>query len=270
MYSNYLAMNLSELELEREKWVENLKYAAIIQQSLLPKKRHLDRIFTEHALIYEPLEYVSGDFYWVAKRDYFEYIAVGDCTGHGVPAAMLSVFVLNILEYLVMNKGLINTSEILKELDKRFIESFHDRQDHLYNNEWIDISLVCINRRMNEIYFSSANRKMVLVKGNGELIVQKGNNYPIGGWQFDENRDFKVLIAPFEADDLLYLGSDGFQNQLGGEKIKKFSSNRLHQFLQENARLPLTEQFNLLREEWEEWKGMNDQTDDICLFGTRL
>ncbi|MFO0494809.1 MAG: PP2C family protein-serine/threonine phosphatase, partial [Flavobacteriia bacterium] len=84
-------MNLSELELEREKWVENLKYAAIIQRSLLPKKRHLDRVFNEHALIYEPLEYVSGDFYWVAKRDYFEYIAVGDCTGHGVPAAMLSV-----------------------------------------------------------------------------------------------------------------------------------------------------------------------------------
>ena len=79
-----------------------------------------------------------------------------------------------------------------------------------------------------------------------------------------------MLITPFEADDLLYLGSDGFQNQLGGEKIKKFSSNRLHQFLLENGRLPLTEQFNLLREEWEEWKGMNDQTDDICLFGTRL
>jgi serine phosphatase RsbU (regulator of sigma subunit) len=263
-------MNSVEFQLEREKWEENLKYAAIIQKSLLPKKRHLDRIALDHALLYKPLEYVSGDFYWTAKRDIFEFIAVGDCTGHGVPAAMLSLFVLNSLEYLVMNKGLINTAEILRELDKRFIESFHEKKDHMYNQEWIDISIVCINRRMNEIYFSSANRRILIVKSDGEMLVQKGDNFPIGGWQFAENRDFKVQITPFVPGDVLYLGSDGFQNQLGGEKIKKFGSNRLHQFFGEHVGLPLNEQFSLLSEEFESWKGAEEQTDDICLLGLRL
>ncbi len=263
-------MTPDQFELEREKWVDNLKYAAIIQKSLLPKKRHLDRISSDHSLIYKPLEHVSGDFYWTAKRDIFEFIAVGDCTGHGVPAAMLSLFVLNSLEYLVMNKGLINTSEILKELDKRFIESFHEKKDHLYNTEWIDISIVCINRRMNEIYFSSANRRMALLKNDGSMLIQKGNNFPIGGWQFAENRDFNVQITPFEAGEVLYLGSDGFQNQLGGEKIKKFSANRLHQFFADHFKLPLNEQFELLQGEFNVWKGDQEQTDDICLLGLRL
>jgi len=258
------------LELEHERWLENLKYAAVIQKSLLPKKRHLDRISSDHALIYKPLEHVSGDFYWTAKRDIFEFIAVGDCTGHGVPAAMLSLFVLNSLEYLVMNKNLINTAEILKHLDKRFIESFHERKDHLYNTEWIDISIVCINRRMNEIYFSSANRRMLIIKKNSEMFVQKGNNFPIGGWQFSENRDFSVQITPFEQGDVLYLGSDGFQNQLGGEKIKKFGANRLHQFFADHVNMPLDEQFSGLQREFDTWKGTQDQTDDICLLGMRL
>jgi serine phosphatase RsbU (regulator of sigma subunit) len=258
------------LQLEHKKWIENLKYAAIIQQSLLPKKRHLDRISSDHSLIYQPLEHVSGDFYWTSKRDIFEFIAVGDCTGHGVPAAMLSLFVLNLLEYLVMNKGLINTAEILKELDKRFIESFHERKDYLYNTEWIDISMVCINRRMNEIYFSSANRRILIVKRNGEMLVQKGNNFPIGGWQFAENRDFSVQITPFAQGDVLYLGSDGFQNQLGGEKMKKFGANRLHHFFADHVDLTLNEQFSRLQKSFDDWKGTEEQTDDICLLGIRL
>ncbi|MCE2711232.1 MAG: SpoIIE family protein phosphatase [Cryomorphaceae bacterium] len=255
---------------DQEKWIENLKYAGIIQRSVLPQSKNIEQIASEHAVIYDPLEYVSGDFFWTANKEPFQYLAVGDCTGHGVPAAMLSLFVLNQLEYLIMNKMLINTSEILREIDKRFIESFHGQKDYLYNTEWIDISLVCINRMKNELYFSGANRKILIVKSNGEAQVLKGNNFPIGGWQFSENREFSVQIATFEKGDLLYLGSDGFQNQLGGEKTKKFGSNRLHEFFQKNASLHLSEQFSLLKEEFERWKGSHEQTDDICLLGVRL
>jgi serine phosphatase RsbU (regulator of sigma subunit) len=250
-------------------YIESLNYARLIQQGLLPKKRHFDRMFSEYFVIYEPLNLVSGDFYWIGKKEHLSYVVVGDCTGHGVPGAMLSVLARSILEYSIMTKGLVKTHKILQEVDKKFIESFSGNGTELFNNDWIDMALVCIDRNKNKMYFSSAKRKMLHVSEDSCQLIA-GDSFPIGGWQLEANRKFKTLELEYKPGDCIYLGSDGFQDQIGGERMKKFSSKQLHNLLYENAQTNMKAQKKLLTSTFNQWKGEADQIDDICLLGIRL
>jgi len=249
--------------------IESLQYAKIIQEALLPKPRHFQRLFTNHFIVYKPLQYVSGDFYWVAQKDDNIYLAVGDCTGHGVPGAMLSVLAKSIIEYSILNKGLTKTAEILDEVDKKFVESFSGIEEGNYNNDWFDVGLICINSKKNEITFTAANRKLLHVS-NGIATVYKGDKFPIGGWQYSNRSTFSSETFTFEKGDLLYLGSDGFQDQLGGERMKKFSSKKLHELLTNLSYLPCGIQKEILEETFEEWKSNYDQVDDVCIVGIEL
>jgi serine phosphatase RsbU (regulator of sigma subunit) len=249
--------------------IESLKYASIIQRGLLPKKRHFNRHFSDHFVLFKPLNFVSGDFYWVGGKDGLIFAAVGDCTGHGVPGAMLSILARNILEYSIMTKSFLSTDRVLRELDKKFIESFFHVREEEYNNDWVDIALICIDKKRSVIEFSSANRKILHVGKNG-AEVYSGSSYPIGGWQVERNRRFDRVTIPFEPGDAIYLGSDGYQDQIGGERLKKFSSRRLHDLLQDNYEHPMKKQKIKLVKELAKWQGKEEQIDDICLMGLRI
>ncbi len=249
--------------------IESLKYARIIQQGLLPKARHFERLFTDHFVLYRPLHYVSGDFYWVAQKGNLTYIAVGDCTGHGVPGAMLSVLASNIIEYSILNKGILKTNRILDEVDKKFVESFSGTEEGEYDNDWFDVGLVCINSKARQVYYSAANRKVLHCGKHGSELY-KGDKFPIGGWQYRDRRAFSSVIFDYEEGDRLYLGSDGFQDQPGGPLSKKYSSKRLHEFLSGISHLPGLVQRDILEDEFDKWKGTQDQIDDICLVGIQL
>lgn len=251
-------------------YIESLKYAEIIQQGLLPKKRHFNRLVDDYFVLYQPLNILSGDFYWIGKRDHLTYIAVGDCTGHGVPGALLSVLASSILEYSIMNKGISKTNKILKEVDKKFIESFSGVKEEFFNNDWVDISLVCIDRKDNKLYFSSANRKMCIMGIDNSIHILEGSSYPIGGWQVEQDRKFESRSFTFQKGDAIYIGSDGFQDQIGGPKNKKYSSKRLHLFLREISEMDMNKQLIKLENEIKDWRGTNDQIDDICIVGIRL
>lgn len=250
-------------------YIESLKYARIIQQGLLPKKRHFDRMFRNHFVLFEPLDYVSGDFYWVAEKNKLKYLAVGDCTGHGVPGAMLSVLAKSIIEYSILNKGIVKTNRILEEVDKKFIESFTAHEDEQYNNDWFEVGLICVNEKIKTIYFSSANRKLLHIGKQGANIY-RGDRFPIGGWQNYPNRSFSTISFQYEAGDMIYLGSDGFQDQLGGLRNKKFSSNALHGLLEQVSGYLPEIQLEILKETFTDWKGTTVQTDDVCLVGVQL
>lgn len=252
-------------------FVSSLKYAAILQQGIFPKQRHFDRIFDDSFVLYLPQQIISGDFYWLSEvSDDLIYLAVGDCTGHGVPGAMLSILANNLLSYSILNKKIKKTSKILKELDKRFIESFSsDNHETGFNNDWFDISLVCIDRTNKTIQYSGAKRKALLLKEQGYTVL-KGSNYPIGGWQMAEKRDFESITVKYEPGDTLYLSSDGFQDQIGGVKDKKYKSVRLEECLFKYASMDMVTQKKLIHSEHLDWKGANEQTDDICLIGVRL
>ena len=205
--------------------------AKIIQQGLLPKERHFNRLFENYFVVYLPKNIISGDFYWVGENGGLRYIVAGDCTGHGVSAALLSVLAINLFEYAVMNKRIKKTSKILQEIDKRFIESFKGDQETFFDNPWIDLSLICLDTDNKRVYFSGANRKILHINQNNELNIYKGNRYPIGGWQLEGNREFSPQTFSYNEGDSLYLGSDGFQDQIGGDANKKYKSTRLHNFL---------------------------------------
>lgn len=247
-----------------------LDAAKLVQEGFLPKARHFKRIFDDFFTIYIPENKISGDFYWVGKKNNFKYLLVGDSTGHGISAALLAVLGINLFEYTIMHKGLIKTNKILQEVDKKFIESFKNVEDKNFDNQWIDLSIVCIDEDKEKLYYSSANRKMLLVRNEQNTLLVKGSRYPIGGWQLEKNRDYKAQVFDYKKGDKLYLGSDGFQDQFGGDKNKKYKSKNLHSFLEKNSNLPFLQQKGLLLNEYNGWKGNNFQTDDICIVGIKL
>lgn len=256
------------IELEEER--AELRNARIIQQGLLPKRRHFKRLFENYFTLYIPKKMISGDFYWVGEKNGLRYLVAGDCTGHGVSAALLSVLAMNLFEYAVMNKGIKKTNKILQEVDKRFIESFKNTEMDNFDNPWIDLSIVCVDANKKKIYFSGANRKLLHINSEKETAVYRGDRYPIGGWQMEKKRVFMPQIIPFREGDLLYLGSDGFQDQIGGELNKKYRSERLHDFLNSISSFPMDYQKEKLKEEFESWKNNNEQVDDICILGVQL
>lgn len=243
--------------------------ARIIQQGLLPKKRHFNRIFAESFVLFKPQNIISGDFYWVGKKNNLKYLVVGDCVGHGISAALLSVLGINLFQYAIMTKGLKRTDQILNEVDKKFIESFKSGGKESFDTPWIDLSIVCINEAEQSYSFSSANRKLLHISKN-EMSVKRGNRYPIGGWQLEQNRNFERQIVHYKKGDLIFMGSDGFQDQLGGEQNKKYKSKNLHQFLFEQRLSGMEKLKKNLNREFENWKINHEQVDDVCIVGAQL
>lgn len=265
-------MTVKEIQLTESQRThqDELKNAKVIQEGMLPKKRHFERLFKDSFALYIPQNIISGDFYWVGQKHNMEYLVVGDCTGHGVSAALLSILAINLFEYTIMNKGYKSTSKILKEVDKKFIESFSGSEHGSFDNPWIDLSIICINNKKKQLHFSSANRKLMHIDKADQMNIYKGSRYPIGGWQLEKNRKFESQTIDYSFGDTVYLGSDGFQDQIGGPKNKKYNSKKLHKLLNRINHLEFNEQEDALKKEFDAWKGQNFQVDDVCIVGINL
>lgn len=256
-------MTITQLE-------SSLRSAKLVQEALLPKKRHFDRLFEDSFVLYWPKEILSGDFYWIGQKDAFRYIIVGDCTGHGISAALVSVLALNLFEYAVMNKGIKDPHKILEEVDRRYVESFKDVNEENFDNPWIDLSVVCIDDYNKRIQFAAANRKLLHITNDASPKLYKTKGYPLGCWQIRELRNFQSIDIPYQKGSKLYLGSDGVQDQFGGEYSKKFGSSRLHKLLTENSAQPFEVQQERLKRELLNWQSDEEQTDDICIVGVEI
>jgi len=248
----------------------SLQSAKLVQDALLPKRRHFDRLFEDSFVFYSPKEILSGDFYWIGQKDTNRFIIVGDCTGHGISAALVSVLALNLFEYAVMNKGITEAHKIIEEVDSRYVESFKDVNEENFDNPWIDLSVICIDDLNKKIQFSSANRKLLLISKDATPNVYKSTGYPLGGWQLRKLRTFSTTELPYEKGSKLYLGSDGYQDQFGGDDCKKFGSSRLHSLLTEISHEPFFKQNEVLKSEFQKWKQNEEQTDDVCIVGIKV
>jgi len=264
-----LLKSIRDNELAVKEHKDELSYAGILQQGLLPKSRHFERIFEESFLIYKPKNYVSGDFYWIGEKNDIRYFACADCTGHGVPAAMLSVLGYSLLNYALYNADLVSPSDILKKVDFKFIESFDFEGSGHTTNDWIDISLCAFNPQNMTLTFCGANRKALVISDKTSHVLP-GNRYPIGGWQLEEFRNFQEHTIEVQNGDWVYLGSDGYQDQFGGLFGKKFGSNRLHTLLKSISKLSAKEQKEMLLENHLVWTNGREQTDDVCLMGIKI
>ena len=252
-----------------EELTSSLRYAQIIQSGVLPKNRHFNRLFDDFLILYKPQSYVSGDFYWIGEVGRKVLFAVGDCTGHGAPGAMLTMLAQSFLNHIILGKQLSDTSLILKEFDKKFIETFQGENDNFYSNDWIDIALCSFDKDNYELEFAGAKRKILVVNKHESKLI-KGNNYPLGGWQIEKNRNFETHKIELKKGNMVYLGSDGFQDQIGGEKAKKFGSKQLHDILVDIYPLPCEKQLMILKKKFKAWRQGEQQLDDVCIMGIRI
>lgn len=249
--------------------MESMHYASYIQKGILPQERHFNRIFEAYFLLYRPQQIIGGDLYWVGQKDKLKVFAVGDCTGHGVSGAMLSVLAISFLNYLVFAKEHETLSDVLFHLDRKWIETFHQGVENYTNNDWLDIGICVFNTETRELRYAGAFNKLVVFHQD-EVNVYPGNRYPIGGWQLERNRSYYEYKIQLPESASVYLFSDGYKDQLSSIHQKKIGWKKFLDLLSEVVTLPMDVQCRLLNLELKAWMGEEKQTDDICVLGVKL
>lgn len=245
----------------------SIGYARKIQNSILPDLTSLQSYLPGIFLINQPKHIVSGDFYWFMEMDGLLFLAMGDCTGHGVPGAFMSMIGTMLLRFAVKEKKLKSPEHILQYMHKEMREVLKQYEGQSGLNDGMDIAICVFNRSMGSVEFSGANRPLLLYSEKEGLIEVKGEKYGLGGRVLGVERTFSHHSFSLRDGDILYLFSDGYQDQFGGDKNKKFSSKRLRNLLSDVGPLDPVIQSIVLRKKLIEWKGIYDQTDDILLIG---
>ncbi len=266
---NRLEYEFKKLYKSNKELISNIYYAESVQQGILPHERHFKRLFENYFILYKAQGIISGDLYWVGQKGKHKYFAVGDCTGHGVSGAMLSVVALSFLNYIVLAKEFDEIGDVLRRLDKKWIETFHQGAEWGYNNDWLEIGICSFNEETRELQFAGAFNKLTLINENN-LTEFIGNKYPIGGWQLERNREYKTFSVILKENTSVYLYSDGFKDQFGEVSKKRYSSKRFREMLFEYHELSMDKQKTKIEIELNLWKGSEEQTDDICVLGLTL
>jgi serine phosphatase RsbU (regulator of sigma subunit)/ligand-binding sensor domain-containing protein len=247
---------------------DSIKYAERIQQTILPNTDVLSKYFADSCIYYKPRNIVSGDYYWIKELNGLIYVAVVDCTGHGVPGAFMSLISSSILneaveEHISQNNPAKMLEHLRYEINVRLTQNTTDQL-----NDGLDISLICYNKLKSTIEYVNANRPLYIIS-NDELITLASENVNIGGYA-DFNSVIPSKTITVKKDDLLFLFTDGITDQFGGDRNKKYNPARLRQFLLMNNHLNLLELKSKLSHDIKEWQGSYEQTDDILLIGLKV
>lgn len=260
-----------ELLLHKNKEItDSINYARRIQSSVLPSINLVKKLLPESFIYFKPKDIVSGDFYWTCESNGYVFCAVSDCTGHGVPGAMMSMLGASLLNQIVLNAKVESPSEILKELHYHILKTLNENMDHQESKDGMDIALIRIDNKNKTVQYAGAGRPLYLVK-NSKLIAYKPDKHAIGSSnESSEMRSYTLHTISFSEPTQFYLFSDGIPDQFGGEKGKKLMTKNLLVFLEKTASLPLPEQEKQFAQFFEIWKKGVEQTDDVTLISIRL
>ena len=241
----------------------SIRYAKRIQHTILPPDSVMNEHLKQNFVFYKPKDIVSGDFYWLEQIGELTLFAVADCTGHGVPGALVSIVCNNALNQSVREFGLRHPGEILSKVCEIVIQEFAESDEDVMDG--MDIALCSIEG--NKLQYAGAYNPLWLIR-NAELIETKANKQPIG--QCDNRIPFASHSIEMEKDDTFYIFSDGYVDQFGGPKGKKFKSKQFKKLLLSIQDKTLNEQGDLIDEAFEKWKGNLEQIDDVCVIGVRI
>lgn len=256
------------IELKNTDITDSIKYARTIQSAIVPPVALLDNMLPEHFIINKPRDIVSGDFIWFAEKKEKIVITVTDCTGHGVPGAIMSMLGVSALNEIVNGRNITRANLILDALREKVVDTFSQKQSDSITFDGMSLSLVVINMRSHTFEFAGAYNNL-LYYSNCEQKILYADRIPVGA-SYVEDVKFKSQKLEYKPGDVIYLYSDGYQDQFGGDNDKKFSSRRLRQTLFTVHQLPMPDQKQILVETLDEWKGDREQTDDITILGIRL
>ncbi|MBP1669317.1 MAG: rapF [Bacteroidetes bacterium] len=246
---------------------ESLKYASYIQRALLPSPLNMKRSLPEHFLVFMPRDIVSGDFYFLAQKKSLLVVAVADCTGHGVPGAFMSILGLTFLSEIVQYGNYSNASSILNQMREKIMKAMQQTGNEEEQKDGIDIALGIINAETNQMNYSGAFNPVYIVKKNTILELQ-GDTMPIG-IAADEEKSFTDHFCELDEGDILYFFTDGFVDQFGGPKGKKFKYQPFRSLILTISSLPIHKQKEKLIETFNAWKGNLPQLDDVLVLGWR-
>lgn len=263
---NYLNENQQELEVKNNNITSSINYALNIQQAILPNDNRIARSFRDYAKVYMPKDIVSGDFLFYEEQNGLKYFAVADCTGHGVPGAIMTMLGYNLLYELIKVHQLTDPAQILTELDEKLKKRI---QQEGKIHDGLDISLIVVDQESDKLHFSGAINGLYLIDTNCNTHFLKGTRRNIGD-QFRENTEFQSHSLDLSSIHWVYLFSDGFQDQFNDLSNEKYTSKRLKKLLKYYSDKKGNEQSILLRDEFEEWKGRQDQLDDVTVAGIKF
>jgi len=247
--------------------LDSIRYAKRIQDALLPAKNHMEKHVKDYFVLFKPKDIVSGDFYWVNQKENKLFFAAIDCTGHGVPGAFVSIVAHTGLQRALILFSLRTPSEILDKLNENVTDMFSHDNTSTDIKDGMDISLCALDRDAMKLEFAGANNPMYLIR-NGKLTEIKGDKQPIG--QYLSRKDFTNHKIDVEKGDVIYLFTDGYADQFGGPKGKKFKYKQFEEMLLANYNLPMAEQSKILERKFHDWKKNLGQVDDVCVIGVRV
>ena len=248
---------------------DSINYAQRIQMAMIPSSDQIAETLADSFVLFQPRDKLSGDFYYVEEKDGIKYVAVVDCTGHSVPGALISLIGYTLLNQAIFEKDISDPSEILNFLDKGVKDVFgHYTPDQMIT-DGMDISLCAIDPKEKQLRFAGAMSPLWVYR-SGDWHALSGVRLSIGYSVLPTARQFETEVFPLEDGDMMYMFSDGFCDQFGGESAKKYGVKRFRQKLEEIQSLPLTQQRLMLQDEIVTWMADQEQTDDITVMGFRI
>jgi PAS domain S-box-containing protein len=266
MKEKELLIKNQQLVEQHKEITSGIRYAKRIQDNILQSRSFISGIFKESFVLYKPKDLLSGDFYFFHEDETHKYVIVMDCTGHGVPGAMMSMVANSIIKDVLLNKTL-HSSQLLYELDKELFKSINSYSEEI-SSDGMDAAIACVNKRTGRLHYAGAMRSGIIIR-SGNVIELKANKYPLGFFN-DITKIFEEQVVLLQSGDELFLFSDGYADQFGGERNKKFNTRNFKELLRSVSEMPIAEQKGFLDYSLNNWKQGEEQTDDILVVGIKF
>ena len=272
--SRQLEEALTNIKEANTKITSSINYAKRIQEAMLPTRESVRRRFPDSFILFKPRDIVSGDFYWFAdlqtlptEQSDHTIITAVDCTGHGVPGAFMSMIGAELLNKIVLMQGITQPGEILSEVHQEIRKAL--KQETTENRDGMDMALCCVHPDGKTMEYAGAQNPLVYIQ-NGEIHQIKATRYSVGGIQKEPDRVYENHTLTFDQPTAVYIFSDGYQDQFGGDSGRKFMIKRMKELLLEIHQKPMSEQHDILDQAIEKWRGEFRQVDDILVMGFRI
>jgi serine phosphatase RsbU (regulator of sigma subunit) len=258
----------AQIEAQKQEITSSIEYASRIQKAMLPEEHHFRNSFSDFFIIFNPRDIVSGDFYWIGEDENHIFFTVADCTGHGVPGAFMSTLGISTLDEIITNNADLKANTILNLLRMKIKTSLHQTGKQGEATDGMDMAFCILHKNRKTLEFSGAYNSLFIFQ-QGELREYRSNRMPIGIY-YGENETFTNCEIDVQKGDTIYIFSDGFADQFGGPSGSKYMKHNLKKLLSEICQKPMIEQRSILENEFENWKGSNNQIDDVTILGVRI
>jgi len=247
--------------------LDSIQYASRIQEAILPDVKKIKTAFKDAFVLFQPKDVVSGDYYFFYQRNNKAFVAAVDCTGHGVPGALMSIIANGILKEVIIKKGIEEPSEILYALDEELFIALNKQNSEAITNDGMDVSIGVFDFEKQTFSYAGAFRPMIIVRNN-ELIEFESSRFPIGFYG-DTEKVFTTQQLELLQDDTLYFFTDGYCDQFGGESKKKFNRKRFKELLLSMQSMQMDEQESFLQYAFVNWRQDEPQVDDVLVMGIK-